>query len=197
MNATRWCLALGALLYGCGAPAPVPEPEPLSCAPERPADCATLAHRVLDAPGATDAELAEVAPMLEIACDAGMASSCAGLGAMYDHGWGVAQSDGAARDAYEGACEGGEACVELGRMVLDGRGGEQDPVRALALFSGACERGHAEACALEGLQLAVGGGVENDPVRGEALLRAACEDGIAWACDVDPTSPPPPSTPEP
>lgn len=197
MDAKRYLPALCALLWACGQPAPMPEPEPLSCVPERPADCATIARGVLDTPGATDEELAAVEPMLRVACNAEMTTSCAALGAMYEHGWGVPQGEMTARGYYEQACGDGHACVELGRMELDGRGGPRDPERALELFAGACSRGHAEACALEGLQLVVGGQVDHDPVRGEALLRAACEDGIAWACDVDPSSPSPPPTTEP
>lgn len=110
------------------------------------------------------------------ACASATPLACVRLGARYEEGLGVPQTNERALKLYDWACEAGSAfaCAEAGRLAqLDPN--EEIRTRAPGLLSRACEGGHLHACL-----------VASRTLSGEdaASMRArACSGGYLRSCD--------------
>ena len=89
-----------------------------------------------------------------------------------------------ALDAYEAACERGDAsaCNDLGVSHQRGRGTPQDDERARLAFERACRLGSAEACNNQGALLEQQWAAGKDIGVVHDLYRHACDSGSALGC---------------
>jgi len=119
-------------------------------------------------------------------CDAGDATSCASLGAMYEQGGaGVRRNDRRAVELFRKACDGGNAqgCTSLRSMYSQGRGvGRQYDTQDAQHYRQQCDSGRTAACEDLGRMYESGRGVARDSQQARALYARSCQGGNASGC---------------
>lgn len=147
-------------------------------------------------------EAARAATMHETACEMGIQTSCAHLGAIL---MGEAWSGGPDADSIASRVRGlvgpvceaealaGEetefgtdpragACATLAQHFEHGLGVEKDPRRAFEIWQRACELGSGPGCARVGFSLEQGFGVESDLDGAVEHYSRACDEGAPMGC---------------
>src|SRR5271157_3987517 len=130
-------------------------------------------------------------PLLDRACNAGVAQACSDLGHLYDSGPHTSVTDSVAQDIpralnlYTKACDAGNAdgCNSLGFLYNQGRGVPQDFSRAADLYSKGCDKGNGTACYNLASQLMNGDGVKEDKEKARQVLLRGCSWGSNAACE--------------
>ncbi|HEY1210007.1 MAG TPA: serine/threonine-protein kinase [Terracidiphilus sp.] len=130
-------------------------------------------------------------PLLDRACNAGIAQACSDLGHLYD--WAphfteadsVTQNFPRAMKLLAKACDAGNAdgCTYLGSLYSLGRGVPEDLTRAAALYSKGCDWNNGVACNNLGVALMHGTGVQEDKNKAREVLKRGCALGNDAACD--------------
>jgi len=153
-----------------------------ACVLEVPQACATLGSLLWLGRGVKQ-DRGRAVPLLEKACDAGVASACSNVG-VAELEVKALPSDRRAADAFSRACNGKDAggCANLGWMRERGRGGKRDLGDAKALYEKACELGSLVGCRNLGAMLVLGRGIPAEPRRAAALFEQGCAKGDGLAC---------------
>ena len=144
---------------------------------------ATLGDVLRDGDQFTDQDFEQAIGWYQRAADQGHAGALNNLGAMYAHGWGVAQDPEKAVTYYRQAAERGLATAQanLGFCFLHGDGVDQDDAEAVVWLTSAALQGHVAATGQLGTLYRFGRGVPQNGVMAAKLHVAAAFSGDVTA----------------
>lgn len=123
----------------------------------------------------------------QIACNAGVALGCTGLGSLYENDRGVPKRDvDEAIRLYRSACQQGEphACRNLGMIYREGEPGSipSDPVRAFKEFEKSCSMQGGAGCRNLGYAYRHSEGTNRDTSKAFLAYQKSCELRDAQGC---------------
>jgi uncharacterized protein len=156
-------------------PVPAAEQERL-CAQGDTPSCLAVADRLRNSGQGREA-LTRALWLYQSACDRHVADGCAGLGAMYQDGLGVAQDSERALSLYRRSCDAksGRGCARLGALHAIGRGVPKDLERARGFSEAGCELDDGLACMNLGVMYERADGVPRDEAQAKVLYSKACK----------------------
>jgi uncharacterized protein len=127
---------------------------------------------------------ADAVPLLNFACQGGVAASCTMLGWLYRGGLGTARDDQTAVALFRKACDGGNlrGCNDLGYMHENGFGVAKDEDEAAELFRKACAGAEPFGCENLGNMYETGRGIGMDQRQAASFYSKACDGGLAAGC---------------
>jgi uncharacterized protein len=126
----------------------------------------------------------DAVPLLQFACEGGVAGACTTLGSLYRGGLGTARDDRAAVSLFRKACDEGNllGCNDLGVMHQAGLGVSKDEEEAVELFRKACTGSEPLGCENLGNMYQSGRGIGMDQRQAAAFFGKACDAGLASGC---------------
>lgn len=126
----------------------------------------------------------DAGPVLQFACEGGVAAACTTLGWFYRGGLGTPRNDRVAVSLFRRACDGGNlrGCNDLGYMHQNGYGVARDEEEAAELFRKACDGAEPIGCENLGNLYENGKGVGMDLRQAAALYSKACDGNLGSGC---------------